>query len=138
MLDNQPRRSGVSLEPVLCRLGHLDQLHGSGHQRRGLCPVHDPPETSHRSFSLHLAEGEFRCLHPPCQAKANPLDLWAAVHLRPSPEAAVQLAETFEFDSQIHPSATGSLANFGQGFVQDAVRQIHSVFAERIENRPGR
>ncbi len=36
-------RQQVSLERVLAHLGLLDQLRGSGLQRRGCCPVHSHP-----------------------------------------------------------------------------------------------
>ena len=43
----------------------------------------------------NLAKGIFQCFHPPCAAKGNVLDLWAAVHRLPLYEAALHLAETF-------------------------------------------
>jgi transposase InsO family protein len=88
-------RREVSIEQVLGRLGYLDSLHGSGPQRRGPCPLHDAPSDQHRSFSVHLGKGVFRCFHPECRAHGNTLDLWAAYHRLPVGQAAQSLANTF-------------------------------------------
>ena len=80
---------------MLRHLGYLDPLRGSGPQRRGPCPLHDAPGDRHRSFSVHLGKGVFRCFHPGCQAQGNTLDLWAAYHRLPIGQAAQRLAETF-------------------------------------------
>jgi putative transposase len=94
-LDLAALRRQVSLEQVLRHLGYLDPLRGSGPQRRGPCPLHDAPSDRHRSFSVHLGKGVFRCFHPECQAQGNTLDLWAAYHRLPLGPAAQSLAETF-------------------------------------------
>lgn len=88
-------RRQVSIGQVLEHLGYLDLLRGFGPQRRGPCPLHDPPSEPHRSFSVHLTKGVFRCFHPACQAQGNTLDLWAAYHRLPLGQAAENLAQTF-------------------------------------------
>jgi putative transposase len=88
-------RRQVSIADVLRHLGYLDALHGGGPQRRGPCPLHDAPGDRHRSFSVHLGKGLFRCFHPSCQAQGNTLDLWAAYHRQDLLAAARTLAETF-------------------------------------------
>jgi transposase InsO family protein len=94
-LDFCALRREVSMEQVLQHLGYFEGLCGTGPQRRGPCPLHDRPDERHRSFSVNLAKGVFRCFHPPCEASGNTLDLWAAVHRLPIHQAAQQLAETF-------------------------------------------
>ena len=94
-LDFAALRRQVSIEEVLKHLGYFDPLRGSGPQRRGPCPLHDAPQDRHRSFSVHLGKGVFRCFHPECQAQGNTLDLWAAYHRLPVGQAAQSLAETF-------------------------------------------
>jgi putative transposase len=93
--DTATLRRQVSMADVLRRLGYLDALRGSGPQRRGPCPLHDPPSERHRSFSVHLGKGVFRCFHPPCQAQGNTLDLWAAYHRLDIGPAATSLAQAF-------------------------------------------
>lgn len=94
-IDFADLRGLVSMEQVLTHLGCFNQLHGSGPQRRGRCPLHNSKETRQRSFSVHLGKKVFQCFHPPCGAKGNLLDLWAAVHHLPLYQAAVHLAQTF-------------------------------------------
>ena len=94
-LDFGELRRSVSMEEVLKHLGYFDGLRGTGPQRRGPCPLHDSRTERHRSFSVNLSKGVFRCFHPPCQASGNTLDLWAAYHRLPIAEAARQLAATF-------------------------------------------
>lgn len=94
-LDIAALRREVSIEQVLRHLGYLDPLRGSGPQRRGPCPLHDAPSDRHRSFSVHLGKGVFRCFHCGCQAQGNTLDLWAAYHRLDIGEAARSLAQTF-------------------------------------------
>jgi len=94
-LDLAALRRQVSIEQVLRHLGYLDPLRGFGPQRRGPCPLHDPPNAPHRSFSVHQRKGVFRCFHPQCQAQGNTLDLWAAYHRLPLGQAAESLATTF-------------------------------------------
>jgi hypothetical protein len=93
-LDLAALRRQVSIEQVLRHLGYLDPLRGSGPQHRGPCPLHDAPSDRHRSFSVHLGQGVFRCFHPECQAQGNTLDLWAAYHHLPLGQAAQSLANT--------------------------------------------
>jgi hypothetical protein len=105
-LDFAALRRQVSMEDVLRHLGYFDPLRGPGPQRRGPCPLHDAPGDRHRSFSVHLAKGVFRCFHPQCQAQGNTLDLWAAYHRQPIGQAAQSLAETFTPSLDI-PRETG-------------------------------
>jgi transposase InsO family protein len=94
-LDLATLRRQVSIQEVLGHLGYLDSLRGAGPQRRGPCPLHDAPSDPHRSFSVHLGKGVFRCFHPTCQAQGNALDLWAAYHRLPTGQAVQSFAETF-------------------------------------------
>jgi putative transposase len=94
-LDLAVLRRQVSIAQVLGHLGYLDSLRGSGPQRRGPCPLHDTPGDRHRSFSVHLGKGIFRCFHPQCQVQGNTLDLWAACHRLPIGQAADSLAKMF-------------------------------------------
>ena len=94
-LDLATLRRQVSIEDVLKHLGYFHPLRGSGPQRRGPCPLHDAPSDRHRSFSVHLGKGVFRCFHPACQAQGNTLDLWATYHRLPIGQAAQTLARTF-------------------------------------------
>lgn len=94
-LDITALRRQVSMADVLQRLGYFDALRGSGPQRRGPCPLHDAPGERHRSFSVHLGKGLFRCFHPSCQAQGNTLDLWAACHRLDIGPAAKNLAQAF-------------------------------------------
>jgi hypothetical protein len=94
-------REQVSMEQVLAHLGHLSKLKGSGAQRRGPCPLHGPVDGHNHAFSVNLKKGAFQCFHPPCAAKGNVLDLWAAVHHLPIRDAALHLATTFNLDPEI-------------------------------------
>lgn len=95
LLDLAALRRQVSIEQVLRHLGYLDPLRGSGPQRRGPCPLHDASSDRHRSFSVHLGKGVFRCFHPECKTQGTTLDLWAAYHRLPIGDAAQSLANTF-------------------------------------------
>jgi len=101
-IDFAQLRARVSMEAVLEKLNLLPILSGSGPQRRGPCPIHagqrGPSRGSSRgrSFSVNLQKHAFQCFHPPCGAQGNVLDLWAAVHQLPLPQAALHLSETFQ------------------------------------------
>ncbi len=86
----------VGLERVLAHVGVLPLLRGSGPQRRGPCPLHAADDPRNRSFSAHLGKQIFQCFHPPCGARGNVLDFWAALHRLPLYEAAQDLARTFQ------------------------------------------
>ena len=88
-------RQQISLTHVLLHLGLLDQLRGSGPQRRGCCPLHSHPGDQERTFSVHLGKYVFRCFQKDCGVQGNALDLWAAIHHLPLYDAALHLAETF-------------------------------------------
>lgn len=94
-IDFAALRAQVSMEQVLTHLGCVHQLHGPGPQKRGPCPLHSDKTVRQRSFSVNLAKNVFQCFHPPCAAKGNVLDLWAALHRLPLYQAAVHLANTF-------------------------------------------
>lgn len=94
-IDFRRLRNQVTMERVLEELGYLASLHGSGPQRRGPCPLHGKPHERHRSFSVHLQKGLFRCFHPECRAQGNVLDLWSRHTGLPLYEAAVDLAARF-------------------------------------------
>jgi transposase len=97
-IDFARLRKQVSMTQVLAHLGCLNKLKGSGPQRRGPCPVHAPGQPGNRSFSVHLGKGVFQCFHPPCAARGNVLDLWAALRQLPLHAAAQDLASTFRVD----------------------------------------
>jgi hypothetical protein len=99
-IDFAALRAQVSMEQVLAHLGCFNRLRGTGPQRRGSCPIHNADNTRQRSFSVHLGKKVFQCFHPPCGAKGNVLDLWAAVHRLPLHQAAVHLAQTFNITLQ--------------------------------------
>jgi hypothetical protein len=88
-------RQEVSLERVLMHLGLLNQLRGSGPQRRGCCPVHGHPGERERACSVHLGKNAFRWFQKDCGVQGNALDLWAAIHRLPLYDAALHVAETF-------------------------------------------
>ena len=102
-IDYAALRSQVSMEQALDQLGWLPHLKGSGTQRRGPCPIHGSAADRQRSFSVNLAKGIFQCFHPPCGAKGNVLDLWAAVQRLPLYQSAQHLAETFHIELQPVP-----------------------------------
>jgi transposase len=102
-IDYAALRSQVCMEQVLAQLGWLPHLKGSGTQRRGPCPIHGSPALRQRSFSVNLTKGIFQCFHPPCAAKGNVLDLWAAVQHLPLYQAAQHLAATFHIELQPLP-----------------------------------
>jgi transposase len=88
-------REQITLEQVLRHLGLFAGLRGRGQQLRGPCPVHGPPGTKDRTFSVHLGKNVFQCFQAECGVHGNVLDLWAAVQGLPLYEAAVHLAATF-------------------------------------------
>ena len=94
-IDFRRLRGQVTMERVLDEIGYLTSMRGAGPQRRGPCPLHDAPHERHRSFSVHLSKGVFRCFHPQCQAQGNVLDLWNCRTGLPLREAAVDLANRF-------------------------------------------
>jgi CHC2 zinc finger len=85
----------VTLEQVLRHLTLLDQLHGSGQQRRGPCPIHGHATDRQHTFSVHLGKNVFQCFKADCAVQGNVLDFWAALHRLPLYEAALNLAATF-------------------------------------------
>ena len=107
-IDFARLRAQVSMEAVLEKLNLLPHLSGSGPQRRGPCPIHaeqragSPSQSRSRSFSVNLQKHAFQCFYPPCGAQGNVLDLWAAVHQLPLPQAASHLSETFQL--QFNPN----------------------------------
>jgi DNA primase len=69
---------------------------GRNSQYRGACPIDgEHPGGRHRSFSVNLNKGLFRCFHPDCGAQGNVLDLWSAVKKLPLREAALDMIQTF-------------------------------------------
>jgi transposase len=88
-------RRQVTLEQVLRHLSLLDQLHGSGQQRRGPCPIHGHATDRQHTFSVHLGKNVFQCFKADCAAQGNVLDFWAALHRLPLYDAALNLAATF-------------------------------------------
>jgi transposase len=99
-IDYAALSSQVSMEQALGQLGWIQHLKGSGAQRRGPCPIHGSPADQHRPFSVNLPKGIFQCFHPPCAAKGNVLDLWAAVQDLPLNQAVQHLTETFHIELQ--------------------------------------
>jgi len=88
-------RRQVTLEQLLRHLGLLEQLHGSGQQRRGPCPIHGHATDRQHTFSAHLGKHVFQCFQADCAAQGNVLDFWAALHRLPLYDAALNLAATF-------------------------------------------
>ena len=88
-------RRQVTLEQLLRHLGLFTQLHGSGPQRRGPCPIHGHAADRQHTFSAHLGKNVFQCFQADCAVKGNVLDFWAALHRLPLYEAALHLAATF-------------------------------------------
>jgi transposase len=97
-VDFAALRSQVTMQQVLCHLRLLDRLRGSGPQRRGPCPIHGSQGSRSRTFSVNLQKSVFQCFHPPCNAKGNVLDFWAAVHDLPLHSAALDLAQTLKLE----------------------------------------
>lgn len=93
-------RRQITIERALAHLGVLHRLRGSGQERRGPCPLHDPTGTGKRDFSVNLRKNVFRCFHSPCAQAGNVLDLWAAVQGLNLHEAALHLADTFHLQIQ--------------------------------------
>ncbi len=89
-------RRQVTLEQVLRHLNLFDQLHGSGQQRRGPCPIHGHATDRHHTFSVHLGKNVFQCFKADCAVQGNVLDFWAALHRLPLYDAALNLAATFQ------------------------------------------
>ncbi|NQT38888.1 MAG: transposase, partial [Planctomycetes bacterium] len=94
-IDFRHLREQVTIQRVLDEIGYLASMTGVGPQRRGPCPLHDEPHQRHRSFSVHLGKGLFRCFHPECQAQGNVLDLWARHTGLPLSQAAADMASRF-------------------------------------------
>jgi transposase len=88
-------RRQVTLEQVLRHLSLLDQLHGSGQQRRGPCPIHGHATDRQHTFSVHLGKNVFQCFKADCAVQGNVLDFWAALHRLPLYDAALNLAAIF-------------------------------------------
>jgi hypothetical protein len=102
-LDFAALRSQVSMEQVLSHIGVLDELRGSGAQRRGRCPIHAQAGDRRRTFSVNLKKNVFQCFDPDCNAHGNVLDFWAALRRLPLVEAARQLATTFHLSLSPEP-----------------------------------
>jgi transposase len=101
LVDFAELRRQIHMTDVLQKLGLLTRLHGSGPQRRGPCPIHDP-QIQHpqaKTFSVHIDKQVFRCLHAECHAHGNVLDLWAAIHNLPLKEAAIHMARAFHISA---------------------------------------
>jgi hypothetical protein len=88
-------RRQVTLEQVLRHLNLFTQLHGSGQQRRGPCPIHGHATDRQHTFSVHLGKNVFQCFQADCAAQGNVLDFWATLHRLPLYDAALNLAATF-------------------------------------------
>jgi len=99
-IDFAALRQRTAMRDVLHTLGILQQCRGFGPQKRGPFPIHQQQDDGrrHRSFSVNLDRGLFRCFHPDCQVQGNVLDLWAACHNLSLPDAARSLAERFAPD----------------------------------------
>jgi transposase len=87
-------RSQITLQRILEHLRLLEGLRGS-RQLRGPCPIHGCDQPRSHTFSANLDKDVFQCFHPPCGAKGNVLDFWAAFQRLPLYEAALHLAHTF-------------------------------------------
>lgn len=85
----------ITMEQVLRKLRVWDSLKGSGAQRRGPCPIHEPSNREGRSFSVNLHKQAFQCFDASCGAKGNVLDLWAQSRHLTLSEAAQELTDHF-------------------------------------------
>lgn len=94
-------RQQVSMADALRQAGLTSRLRGTGAQRRGPCPIHQPQQATGRSFSVNLDKNVFRCLDPACRAHGNVLDLWAALLKLPLRDAALHLAGTFQLNLRL-------------------------------------
>ncbi len=81
---------------VPAALGGHEAYHGFGAQKRGPCPICRSGEGNrHRSFSVHLDRGIYRCLHPHYKAQGSVLDFSATRRGMQVPDAARHLTERF-------------------------------------------
>ena len=73
LVDFAALRSQVTMQQALDALGlRLGLRGGRNGQYRGACPIHgEHPGGRHRSFSVNLNKGVFRCFHPDCRAQGN-------------------------------------------------------------------
>jgi hypothetical protein len=99
-IDYAYLRKQITMEQVLCHLGHWDCLRGGDTERRGPCPLHGSQNDRSRSFSVNLSKNVYCCFHPQCGQAGNVLDFWSAAHDLPLYEAALHLAETFQLQTQ--------------------------------------
>jgi transposase len=99
-LDFARLRKQISIEQVLRELHWWDCLKGSGPQRRGPCPIHEPSCAQGRCFSVNLDKSVFQCFDASCGAKGNVLDLWAQCQRLSLPQAAENLAQRFGFAAE--------------------------------------
>jgi transposase InsO family protein len=94
-IDFRALRRQVGFDLVLRRLGFDQAMLGSGPQRRGPCPLHERPDSNHRSFSVNLRKNVFQCFHPECAARGNVLDFWTRLRRLPIADAARDMCLRF-------------------------------------------
>ena len=86
----------VSMGDVPAALGGHEAYHGFGAQKPRPCPICRSAEGKrHRSFSVHLDCGIYRCLHPHYKAQGTVLDFLTTCRGIRVPEAARDLTERF-------------------------------------------
>jgi transposase len=92
-------KAQLPLARVLEHLHLLDDLRGTGRQRKGPCPLHGQPGPKpDRTFSVHLDKNVFQCFHPACGRRGDVLDLWAALQGLSLRQAALDLVRTFNLE----------------------------------------
>ncbi len=89
-IDYRQLRQQITMRQVLDLIG-FQATRRRGPQHRGPCPIPGCQSNSSRPFSVHLGRQCYHCFA--CRSHGNPLDLWAAVHRLPLPQAAVDLCQ---------------------------------------------
>ena len=100
-IDFAAVRAAITLAAVLQLLGC--QLHGSGAQQRGPCPLHGSTSGTSRCFSANRDKNAFRCFK--CGRQGNALDLWAAAQQLNPHDAAIDLCERLGIPPPTLPTA---------------------------------
>lgn len=102
--------SQISMERILGHLGHLDQLRGSGPQRKGPCPLHNSRSPNSRTFSVNFTKNVYCCHSPRC-SRGDMLDFWRHLQNLPHYEAALHLADTFNLELKPEQSKRRGTSN---------------------------
>src|SRR5262245_46703029 len=93
-LDFAHLKRQLPLARVLDHLGLSSRLKGSGPQLRCACPLHRGAGRG-RTFSVNLETNVYQCFDARCGSQGDVIDLWAALHQRDLPGAALDLVHVF-------------------------------------------